>query len=153
MKKLAVILVIISSISITAAELRIKDKAEDLTVQEKTEEKYIYLEEKSPPIIGDPELNCIAAQKMCIINGFKVDGKIPNEAELQDLKMIVKMLNFAIPDGGIINVTGHTDSTGSEIYNKKLSTERAKNIAVLLRKFGLKDTVRIGSITGQGIPP
>ena len=97
------------------------------------------------------DLNCKESQKMCIINGFKVDGKVPNENEQKDLRTIAGILNAAVIDGGTINVVGHTDSTGSAAYNQKLSVERAQNVARLLREYGLKNTVKFGSITGKGL--
>lgn len=96
-------------------------------------------------------LNCKAAQKMCLINGFKVDGKVPNETEQKDLRTIATILNAAVLDGGTINVVGHTDNTGRAAYNQKLSVERAQNVARLLREYGLKNTVKFGTITGKGL--
>ena len=97
------------------------------------------------------DLNCKAAQKMCIINGFKVDGRIPNETEQKDLRTIANVLNATVVDGGTINVIGHTDNTGSAAYNQKLSVERANNVARLLREYGLKNSVKFGTITGKGL--
>lgn len=96
-------------------------------------------------------LNCKAAQKMCLINGFKVDGKVPNETEQKDLRTIANILNAAVLDGGTINVVGYTDNTGTAAYNQKLSVERAQNVARLLREYGLKNSVKFGTITGRGL--
>jgi len=40
-----------------------------------------------------------------------------------------------------IMVQGHTDSTGSKTVNEKLSDNRAENVANILRKNGVKNTV------------
>ena len=120
-------------------------------VVEKPVEVIKYVEKQVPVNTTVIDLNCRAAQKMCIINGFKVDGKVPNEAEQRDLRTIANILNAAVVDGGTINVVGHTDSTGSAAYNQKLSVERAQNVARLLREYGLKNTVKFGTITGKGL--
>lgn len=93
--------------------------------------------------------NCSASEKKCVIRGFKVDGRVPNEAEARDLGTIANVINqFA--EGGSIDFVGHTDSTGSDAYNQKLSVSRAQNVARLLKEYGLKNTVSYGTITGRG---
>ena len=93
--------------------------------------------------------SCSASEKKCVIRGFKVDGREPNEAEARDLGTIANVINqFA--EGGSIDFVGHTDSTGSDAYNQKLSVARAQNVARLLREYGLKNTISYGTITGQG---
>ena len=93
--------------------------------------------------------SCSTDVKKCVIRGFKVDGRVPNEGEAADLKIIAGVINqFA--DGGSIDFVGHTDSTGSAAYNQKLSVARAQNVARLLREYGLKQTISYGTITGQG---
>ncbi len=93
--------------------------------------------------------SCAADERKCVIRGFKVDGRVPNEAEAADLKTISNIINqFA--DGGTIDFVGHTDSTGSAAYNQKLSVARAQNVARLLKEYGLKNTISYGTITGQG---
>ena len=93
--------------------------------------------------------SCSATDKKCIIRGFKVDGRVPNENEASDLRAIAGVINqFA--DGGSIDFVGHTDSTGSDAYNQKLSVARAQNVARLLRDYGLKNSISYGTITGQG---
>ncbi len=132
----------------------VNDRAPKVVVQQVTVEKEVikYADRpvQVPQVLTSIDLNCKAAQKMCIINGFKVDGKVPNETEQKDLKTIAGILNTAVVDGGTINVIGHTDSTGSDAYNQKLSVERANNVARLLREYGLKNTVKFGTITGKG---
>lgn len=93
--------------------------------------------------------SCSASKKKCVIRGFKVDGREPNEAEARDLGSIANVINqFA--EGGSIDFVGHTDSTGSDAYNQKLSVARAQNVARLLKEYGLKNTVSYGTITGRG---
>ena len=94
-------------------------------------------------------LQLLASEKKCVIRGFKVDGRVPNEAEARDLGTIANVINqFA--EGGSIDFVGHTDSTGSDAYNQKLSVARAQNVARLLKEYGLKNTVSYGTITGRG---
>ena len=93
--------------------------------------------------------SCSANEKKCVIRGFKVDGRVPNENEASDLRTIAGVINqFA--EGGSIDFVGHTDSTGSAAYNQKLSVARAQNVARLLKEYGLKNSISYGSITGQG---
>ena len=93
--------------------------------------------------------SCSVDDKKCVIRGFKVDGRVPNEGEAADLRAIAGVINqFA--DGGSIDFVGHTDSTGSAAYNQKLSVARAQNVAKLLREYGLKNSISYGTITGQG---
>ena len=93
--------------------------------------------------------SCSANEKKCVIRGFKVDGRVPNENEASDLRTIAGVINqFA--EGGSIDFVGHTDSTGSAAYNQKLSVARAQNVARLLKDYGLKNSISYGSITGQG---
>lgn len=106
-----------------------------------------------PKVIGaktvELPFSCSASEKKCVIRGFKVDGRVPNEAEARDLGTIANVINqFA--EGGSIDFVGHTDSTGSEAYNQKLSVSRAQNVARLLKEYGLKNTVSYGTITGRG---
>ena len=93
--------------------------------------------------------SCSANEKKCVIKEFKVHGRVPNEAEARDLGTIANVINqFA--EGGTIDFVGHTDSTGSDAYNQKLSVARAQNVARLLKEYGLKNTVSYGTITGRG---
>ena len=122
-----------------------------------TVEKVVEVEkpiEKPDKVVGVGKtvalpFSCSASEKKCTIKGFKVDGRIPNEAEARDLGAIANVINqFA--EGGSIDFIGHTDSTGSDAYNQKLSVARAQNVARLLKEYGLKNTVSYGTITGRG---
>ena len=101
------------------------------------------------PTTATLPFSCSANEKKCVIRGFKVDGRVPNENEASDLRTIAGVINqFA--EGGSIDFVGHTDSTGSAAYNQKLSVARAQNVARLLKDYGLKNSISYGSITGQG---
>lgn len=92
---------------------------------------------------------CDAEAKKCVIHGFKIDGRKPNKKESEDLGEIVKLLNdFA--DSGTIDIVGHTDATGSDKYNQKLSVIRAQEVNKLLTQFGLKSEYKINSVSGKG---
>lgn len=107
---------------------------------------------KQPIVTGKTvalPFSCTADERKCIIRGFRVDGRVPNETEAQDLRSIAEIINqFA--EGGSIDFIGHTDSTGSDAYNQKLSVARAQNVARLLREYGLKNSVSSGAVTGRG---
>ena len=99
---------------------------------------------QEPKVIGaktvELPFSCSANEKKCVIKGFKVDGRVPNEAEARDLGTIANVINqFA--EGGSIDFVGHTDSTGSDAYNQKLLVARVQNVARLLKEYGLKNTV------------
>lgn len=92
---------------------------------------------------------CDAEAKKCIIHGFKIDGRKPNKKESEDLGEVVKLLNdFA--DSGTIDIVGHTDSTGSDKYNQRLSVIRAQEVNKLLTQYGLKSEYKINSVSGKG---
>lgn len=92
---------------------------------------------------------CDAEAKKCVIHGFKIDGRKPNKKESEDLGEVVKLLNdFAV--SGTIDIVGHTDSTGSDKYNQKLSVIRAQEVNKLLTQYGLKSEYKINSVSGKG---
>ena len=93
--------------------------------------------------------SCAANERKCIIRGFKVDGRVPNAAEAKDLGTISSVIN-SFAKGGTVDFVGHTDSTGSDAYNQKLSVARAQNVARLLQEYGLSNDVKVGSISGKG---
>lgn len=104
--------------------------------------------EEEVSIKGVLPTHCSTQTKECVIHGFKVDGRKPNEAEIESIKEIAEVVNrFAVE--GVVNVTGHTDSTGSVAYNQKLSEARATNVAKLLREYGMKADIEFGVIEGK----
>ena len=126
------------------------DRTPKVIIQKEEVIKYVEKPTPAPaPETFTLPFSCSASQKKCTIKGFKVDGRVPNEAEIRDLRVIASTINqFA--EGGSIDFVGHTDSTGSDAYNQKLSVARAQNVANLLRQHGLKNTISYGRISGQG---
>lgn len=66
-----------------------------------------------------------------------------NNSVLQNLVKYIKENNYKV------NIIGHTDSYGSDDYNKNLSLKRAKAVRDKLIEFGLEKN-RIVSISGEG---
>ena len=141
--------------------LRLGNLVNDRTAKVTTVEKIVYVDKivKVPgETVVTPPLNtktvvlpfsCVATEKKCVIRGFKVDGRVPNAAEAKDLGTISSVIN-SFAKGGTVDFVGHTDSTGSDAYNQKLSVARAQNIARLLQEYGLSNDVKVGSISGKG---
>ena len=141
--------------------LRLGNLVNDRTAKVTTVEKIVYVDKivKVPgETVVTPTLNtktvvlpfsCVATEKKCVIRGFKVDGRVPNAAEAKDLGTISSVIN-SFAKGGTINFVGHTDSTGSDAYNQKLSVARAQNVARLLQEYGLSNDVKVGTISGKG---
>ena len=96
--------------------------------------------------LGGP---CSVEEKKCVIRGFNIDGNVLNESEASTIREIVNDLN-KYGKSGTIDVIGHTDSTGSQKHNLKLSETRAKNFARLMREFGLDKRFSFGKIKGEG---
>ena len=92
---------------------------------------------------------CDITEGKCVIPGFKVDGEKMNEAESYDLKYIANMLNTYMEKGSL-EIIGHTDSYCSKKNNLKLSFIRARNVAKLLREYGLDKRFSIEKIIGKG---
>ena len=141
--------------------LRLGNLVNDRTAKVTTVEKIVYVDKivKVPgETVVTPPLNtktvvlpfsCVATEKKCVIRGFKVDGRTPNAAEAKDLGTISSVIN-SFAKGGSIDFVGHTDSTGSDAYNQKLSVARAQNVARLLQEYGLSNDVKVGTISGKG---
>ena len=59
--------------------------------------------------------SCSASEKKCVIRGFKVDGREPNEAEARDLGTIANVINqFA--EGGSIDFVGQDQMLTTKNY-------------------------------------
>ena len=141
--------------------LRLGNLVNDRTAKVTTVEKIVYVDKivKVPgETVVTPPLNtktvvlpfsCVATEEKCVIRGFKVDGRVPNAAEAKDLGTISSVIN-SFAKGGTVDFVGHTDSTGSDAYNQKLSVARAQNVARLLQEYGLSNDVKVGSISGKG---
>ena len=141
--------------------LRLGNLVNDRTAKVTTVEKIVYVDKivKVPgETVVTPPLNtktvvlpfsCVATEEKCVIRGFKVDGRVPNAAEAKDLGTISSVIN-SFAKGGTVDFVGHTDSTGSDAYNQKLSVARAQNVARLLQEYGLSNDVKVGTISGKG---
>ena len=141
--------------------LRLGNLVNDRTAKVTTVEKIVYVDKivKVPgeTVVTPPTntktvvlpFSCTATEKKCVIRGFKVDGRTPNAAEAKDLGTISSVIN-SFAKGGTVDFVGHTDSTGSDAYNQKLSVARAQNVARLLQEYGLSNDVKVGSISGKG---
>lgn len=143
MKKLIIFLMIIMVVNTLAKRVTKEEQV--------NEEKIDFIPE--PPVLqpinyGFP-ICLLLTETKCVIYGFKVDGKEANEAEKSDLKHNVDILNKYV-EKGTIDIIGHTDSTGSEKHNLKLSLIRARNVAKLLREYGLDKRFSIGKVIGKG---
>lgn len=55
-------------------------------------------------------------------------------------------------DKTVVEVAGHTDSTGSDSYNQRLSERRASSVAGYLRSQGINDQRFITVGMGEGLP-
>ena len=139
--------------------LRLGNLVNDRTAKVTTVEKIVYVD-KIVTVPGETVVtpntktvvlpfSCVATEKKCVIRGFKVDGRVPNAAEAKDLGTISSVIN-SFAKGGTVDFVGHTDSTGSDAYNQKLSVARAQNVARLLQEYGLSNDVKVGSISGKG---
>lgn len=143
MKKLIILLMIVTGMSVQAEEIL---KKEEKVNTENT--NYIPEPPMSTQInFGFP--TCIITDGKCVVHGFKVDGEKINKYESYELKNIVKVLNVHIEKGSL-EIIGHTNSTGSKKHNLKLSLERAVNAAKLLREYGLDKRFSIVKIIGKG---
>ncbi|WP_068267978.1 OmpA family protein [Caviibacter abscessus] len=117
-------------------------------VVEKIVEKEVIVEK--PKVIEKKiVVSCFSTEKKCLIHGFAVDGRIPNEEEQRQLRDVANQINH-FAESGKINIIGHTDSDGSDAYNNRLSITRAETVSKLLQEAGLKKELIINSVTGHG---
>lgn len=92
---------------------------------------------------------CNEETKVCVINGFAVSKREPNAQEKQNIAEIAALINEFAGEG-YADITGHTDSDGSDKYNDKLSLDRAQMVVKLLKESGLTEGIKIKSISGKG---
>ena len=90
-----------------------------------------YLSDKSPK-----ETILPLPKKMLVIR-FKYDSNLFNVADIERMKEFASVLKFH-PEA-TVNIFGYTDSTGDEVYNRKLSEFRAN----MVKSF----------LMGQDLPP
>lgn len=75
---------------------------------------------------------------------FDFDSDIIQENSLAQINELTKY----ITPTSIVKIKGYTDDIGTEEYNKKLSLNRAKNVANLITKYNSK--AKIQSVEGLG---
>ena len=96
-----------------------------------------------------------------IIKGYKVNQDVLTKPQLSELSQLSSRINRVINNKDIISfkirIVGHTDSTGSELYNKGLGMRRAKNAELHLKKISMQgenvDKIHYDSKSGGETAP
>ena len=76
---------------------------------------------------------------------FGLSGKVLFGSDIESLNVpsteIVERIGKALLGVGIdrVRVDGHTDASGKESYNQQLSLRRAKSVATVLTRVGMKE--------------
>ena len=76
---------------------------------------------------------------------FGLSGKVLFGSDIESLNApsteIVERIGKALLGVGIdrVRVDGHTDTSGKESYNQQLSLRRAKSVATVLNRVGMKE--------------
>ena len=81
---------------------------------------------------------------------FATDSSDLNPAFFDVLGSVGKVVNEF--DQTIVEVAGHTDSTGSESYNQSLSERRASTVSTYLRSRGVDEQRMITVGLGEAMP-
>jgi len=81
---------------------------------------------------------------------FEFDSYALRQSAQEELQSFAKVLN-EYPDTKI-QVDGHTDSTGSDRYNQKLSEQRAGSVGNYLRSLGVQADRITESGFGENVP-
>ncbi|MFL1022878.1 OmpA family protein [Vibrio parahaemolyticus] len=108
--------------------------------------------QKTPVIIDEASVIEPASQYIITTRPLSLSAESSfgfDSAELTynaDLESIAEQLSQY--SEGKIQVVGHTDSTGSEAYNQRLSERRAQAVADYLKRMGIAES-RL-TVTGQG---
>lgn len=105
------------------------------------------VQEPAPVVPAEPKMvtKTVEFQKIGS-ESFGHDSAKMSDAGKEQLNDLVTYLN-AHPQANV-EISGHTDSTGSEAYNQKLSEKRAKAVADALQEKGI-DVSRITAV-GEG---
>ncbi|MCD9525849.1 OmpA family protein [Photobacterium carnosum] len=100
------------------------------------------------PVVAEVvEASTIQLEPISVEMPFAFDSNELSEQDMQRLKPIAqRLVNF--PEAQLV-VIGHTDSTGVEAYNQKLSEKRALTVATYLTKHFNIDPSRV-SAEGRG---
>ena len=104
--------------------------------------------DETKPVIKDVYLWPLEKYASVILNNifFDVDKFELKQQSLTELTEIVKFLQMNTTVK--IEISGHTDNSGTEMYNQQLSLKRASSVAEYLKKQGI-DLLRI-SLKGFG---
>lgn len=108
------------------------------------------VEVPAPPVVEEPAPVVKERQEngRAIVR-FQFDHpQVDLQSERNVLNQTIDFLNKAKYVD--VDVTGHTDSKGSEAYNEKLGQKRADNVANELRAKTDPSKVRINSVVGKG---
>lgn len=103
-------------------------------------------------ILQPIKVSLLEAETTIVLNNvfFDVDKFVLKEESYAELSRIVKLLAER-PDMKI-EIAGHTDATGAENYNLKLSRQRAVAVTTYIEQKGItKDRVKV-SFYGEGSP-
>jgi OOP family OmpA-OmpF porin len=101
--------------------------------------KYVFIDEVSLiEMESKPANNAVVKVRKSIILEnvtFNYDSSNLNPSSFSSLNKLLQLLNNQ-PNISI-KIIGHTDNIGNEVYNKKLSEDRAKAVYDYLIKIGL----------------
>jgi len=89
------------------------------------------------PVIKDVSLMPVEKDASVILNNlfFDVDQYELKEQSLTELNEIIKFLKMN--QSVRIEISGHTDNSGTEKYNQQLSLKRAASVAEYIKKHGI----------------
>ena len=122
------------------------EKARPYVPMQKPVEVPVKVEE--PEVKPEPVVEKKQEEGKAVVR-FQFDHpKVDVPAEQQVLDQTIQYLNTAKYVD--VDITGHTDSKGSDAYNEKLGQQRANNVANELRAKTDPAKVKINSVVGKG---